>query len=310
MLNVAFLGLGVMGSGMAARLLGAGARVAVWNRSAARAEPLQAKGASVAATPAAAAADADVIVAMVADDRASREVWLGADGALAGARRGAIALECGTVSPSWVEELAREAAARAVDLLDAPVLGSRPHAHDGQLTFLVGGDAAVLDRARPILAPMSRLVIHLGPIGSGARMKLVNNFLAGTQAAALAEALAMAGAAGLDRDAAFSVLANGAPGSPLVKTVGPRMLARDYDVNFALSLMRKDLTYAIEEAAAHGVTLSIAAAARALYDNAIAAGFADVDFAAVAEPLLATDKHEEGRRRTRTNTDKAEEGHR
>jgi 3-hydroxyisobutyrate dehydrogenase len=283
--TVAFLGLGVMGSGMAARLIDAGFQLSVWNRSPGRAEPLQRRGAAVAASPAQAAARADVIVSMVADDAASREVWLGRDGAMASARPGTIAIECSTVSPVWVGELAREIGARGCGFIDAPVLGSRPHAHDGQLTFLVGGEAAVLDRVRPILEPMSRAIAHLGPVGSGARMKLVNNFMAGAQAAVLAEALAMIEAIGLDPDAAFSVLANGAPGSPLVKTVGPRMLARDYDVNFALALMRKDLTYAIDEAAQHGVTLSTAAAVRALYDKAIAGGLANVDFSAVVEPL-------------------------
>src|SRR5215813_3316437 len=270
--TIAFLGLGVMGSGMAARLIGAGFHVNAWNRTAARAEPLQRQGATLAASPSAAAAGADVIVTMVADDAASREVWLGRNGAMASAHPGTIGIECSTVSPGWIVELAREAAARQCLLLDAPVLGSRPQARDGQLVFLAGGDAAVLDRVRRMLECMSRAIVHLGPVGSGARMKLVNNFMAGVQAAALAEALAMIEGVGLDRDAAFSVLANGAPGSPLVKTVGPRMVARDYDVNFALALMRKDLSYAIDEAATHGVTLSIAAAARGLYDTAMEAG--------------------------------------
>jgi 3-hydroxyisobutyrate dehydrogenase len=294
MQTVAFLGLGVMGSGMAARLVDAGFPVIAWNRSAARAEPLQRKGATIAPSPAAAAAGADVIISMVADDRASREVWLGANGALAAARPGTIAIESSTVTPGWIGELAREVAGRRGALLDAPVLGSRPQAAEGQMVFLVGGDASAIERARPILEPMSRAIVHLGPTGSGARMKLVNNFMAGVQAANLAEAIAMVEASGLDRDAAFSVLANGAPGSPLVKTVGPRMLARNYDVNFMLSLMRKDLAYAIEEAAAHGVTLSTAAAASALYDKAIATGHAAADFAAVVEPLRGAATRSDG----------------
>jgi len=288
MQTVAFLGLGVMGRGMASRLIDAEFPVTAWNRSPSRVEPLQRKGATAASSPAEAAAAADVIVSMVADDGASREVWLGAQGALASARAGTIAIECSTVSPAWVAELAQEVSARGCALLDAPVLGSRPQAAEGQLVFLVGGDGAVLERARPILTPMSRTIGHLGPIGSGARMKLVNNFMAGVQAANLAEALAMIEASGLDRDAAYSVLSNGAPGSPLVKTVGPRMIARDYDVNFMLSLMRKDLAYAIEEAATRGIVLSTAATARALYDRAIAAGLARADFSAVIEPLRAS----------------------
>jgi 3-hydroxyisobutyrate dehydrogenase len=287
MQSVAFLGLGVMGRGMAARLLGAGFPVAVWNRNPARAEALQRQGAVVAASPAEAAASAGVIISMVSDDDASRNVWLGPGGALDAARPGTIAIECSTLSPAWVGDLAREITAKGSMLLDAPVAGSRPQAAEGQLVFMVGGDAAVLDRVRPVLEPMSRAIVHLGAIASGARMKLVNNFMSGTQAANLAEAIAMAEACGLDRDAAFTVLSNGAPGSPLVKVVGTRMLARDYDVNFMLSLMRKDLTYAIEEARSHGVRLSTAEAARGLYDQAIAAGHGSADFAAIVEPLRA-----------------------
>jgi 3-hydroxyisobutyrate dehydrogenase len=284
---VAFLGLGVMGRGMAARLVGAGVPVVVWNRNPARAEPLQRLGAVVAASPAEAAARADVIISIVSDDGASRDVWLGPGGALGAVRPGTIAIECSTLSPAWVIDLAREVEAKGSVLLDAPVLGSRPQAAEGQMVFLVGGDAAVLERVRPILEPMSRAIVHLGAVASGARMKLVNNFMAGSQAANLAEAIAMAQACGLDRDAAFSVLSNGAPGSPLVKVVGARMLARDYDVNFMLSLMRKDLTYAIEEARIHGVTLSTAETALGLYDRAIAAGHGTADFAAIVEPLRA-----------------------
>jgi len=272
---------------MAARLVDAGFPVIVWNRNLSRAEPLQRKGATVAASPSDAAARADVIISMVSDDGASRDVWLGREGALRAARPGTIAIECSTLSPAWVGDLAREVAARGAVLLDAPVLGSRPQAAQGQMVFLVGGEAAVLERVRPILEPMSRAIEHLGPVASGARMKLVNNFMSGTQAANLAEAIAMVEACGLERNAAFSVLSNGAPGSPLVKVVGARMMARDYDVNFLLSLMRKDLTYAIEEAATHGVTLSTAAAARALYDTAIADGHGGADFAAIIEPLRA-----------------------
>jgi 3-hydroxyisobutyrate dehydrogenase len=283
--NVAFLGLGVMGGGMAARLVAAGFPLTVWNRTPARAAALRHAGTAVAATPREAAAGADVIVSMVADDRASRAVWTGADGALASARRGAIAIECSTLSPGWILELSALAAARSVSFLDAPVTGSKPHAANGELLFLVGGEADVLDRARPVLASMSRGVVHLGGAGSGARMKLVNNFVCGVQAAALAEALAFIEASGLDRVAAVDVLANGAPGSPLLKGVSARMLSRDYAVMFMLSLMRKDLDYAAEEARRHGVTLETARAARDLFDRAVAAGWGDADFAALVETI-------------------------
>jgi len=285
MKKIAFLGVGVMGSGMTTRLLDAGLPVTVWNRNATRAEPLREKGAAIAASPREAAATADVVIAMVADDSASRAVWTGKDGALEGLRDGAVAIECSTVSPEWVTELAGLVEARGASFLDAPVTGSKPQAANGEVLFLVGGDAAVLDSVRDVLRPMSRDAVHMGPVASGARMKLVNNFMSAVQAVALGEALAFSHECGLDPVGAMHVLTNGAPGSPLVKTVGARMMAHDYGVNFFLRLMRKDVSYASDEARRHGVELRTAAAALARFDQAIAAGWGDVDFAAVAESI-------------------------
>lgn len=284
-MHIAFVGLGVMGAGMSARLLGAGFAVTVWNRTPARAEPLRAAGAVVAGSPREAVASSDVAIAMVSDDAASRGVWLGDDGALAGLRAGAVAIECSTLSPAWVTELAGLVASRGAALLDAPVTGSKPQAAGGEVVFLVGGDAAVLERVRPVLKPMSRDIVHLGPAGSGARMKLVNNFVAAVQACALAEGIAFIEACGLNPDAAMSVLMNGAPGSPLVKTVGARMMARDYSVNFYMRLMRKDVAYAIEEARRCGVSLKTGETIAGLFDAAIADGRGEMDFAAVAETI-------------------------
>jgi 3-hydroxyisobutyrate dehydrogenase len=295
MQKIAFLGLGVMGTGMATRLLSAGFPVTVWNRNAARAEPLREKGAAIASSPREAAAGADVVIAMVADDSASRGVWTGQDGALAGLRDGGVAIECSTLSPAWVTELAGLADARGASFLDAPVTGSKPQAASGEVLFLVGGDPAALASVRDVLRPMSRDVVHMGAVGSGARMKLVNNFMSAVQAVALGEALAFSHECGLDPVGAMHVLANGAPGSPLVKTVGARMLARDYGVNFFLRLMRKDISYASEEARRHGVELRTAAAALARFDEAIAAGWADADFAAVAEAIAGRTREEIGR---------------
>ena len=287
--SIAFLGVGTMGGGMAGRLLGAGFTVTVWNRRRERADALVARGARVAESPKTAAAGADLVISMVADDAASRTVWIGAEGALASMPRGAIAIESSTLSPAWITELAGHAAKAECELLDAPVTGSRTHAANGDLLFLVGGSAAALERARPALAVMgSRGIVYLGPAGSGARMKLINNFVCGVQAAALAEGLALMERLGLDTAKAFPVLADGAPGSPLVKGVGARMLAHDYAVNFALGLMQKDLTYAIAEGERAGVPLRTATVARELFANATAAGLSDTDFAAVVEPIRRT----------------------
>ena len=285
MKKVGFLGLGVMGSGMTARLLGAGFPVTVWNRNPARAEPLRARGAALAASPREAAAGADVVIAMVADDNASRAVWTGTDGAIGGLRDGVVAIECSTLSPQWVTELAAMVEGRGASFLDAPVTGSKPQAASGEVLFLVGGDPAALAGVRDVLQPMSRDVVHMGPVGSGARMKLVNNFMSAVQAVSLAEALAFSQHCGLDPVGAMHVLTNGAPGSPLVKTVGARMMARDYAVNFFLRLMRKDVGYASDEAKRYGVELRTAAAALARFDQAIASGWGEFDFAAVAEAV-------------------------
>ena len=284
MTSVAFLGVGTMGAGMAARLAGGGFRVTVWNRSAERANRLRDAGARVAATPAEAAADAEAVISMLADDPVSRATWLGDTGALAAMPAGGLVIECGTVSPGWVDELARAAAAKGCAALDAPVTGSRAQAASGELRFLVGGEAATLERARPLLEVMGREILHFGPIGSGARIKLVNNFVCGAQAAALADAVALIERSGLDRELALTVLTDGAPGSPLVKAASGRMTKRDYTVNFKLALMRKDLTYAIDEAQRYGLTLSTARTARDMFDDAVP-GWSDADFSAVVEPL-------------------------
>jgi len=279
------MGLGLMGSGMAGRLLGAGFPLAVWNRNPERAEALAAEGAHVAATPREAAERADVVLSMVADDAASRAVWLGDHGALAGAKRGAVLVESSTLSVGWIGELLVEATARGCALLDAPVTGSRPHAASGELVFLVGGEAGALEAARPVLAAMSRAILHVGATGRGALLKLVNNFMCGVQAASLAEALVLIERSGLDLTKSLELLTTGAPGSPLVKTLSARMTGRDYTPNFHLRLMAKDLTYAIGEGRRYGLNLSTVASALELMDRAVAAGNGDEDFSAVVEPL-------------------------
>jgi len=274
-----------MGGGMARRLLAAGFPLAVWNRTPERTTALEHDGALRAATPRDAAAGADVILSMVADDEASRAAWTGAAGALEAARPDVLLIESSTLSPAWVEELSARASQRGCHFLEAPVTGSRTHAADGELLFLAGGDADALERARPVLAVLGRGVVHLGPVGSGTRMKLINNFVCGVQAAALAEAITLIERSGLALDAALEILLNGAPASPLVKAVAPRMASRDYTVAFMLALMRKDLTYAIAEGEAKGVPLSTAAAARRLFDAAVQGGWGDLDFSAVIEAV-------------------------
>lgn len=286
-LQVAILGLGTMGAGMAKNLLSAGFSVTVYNRTRAKAEPLGASGARIAESAAEAAQDADVIVSMLSDEVATREAWTGSNGALTGAKHGAVLVESSTVKPEWIAELANHAKARGLELLDAPVTGSRVQAQAGELIFLVGGDASVLERARPVLAAMSKEIVYLGPSGSGARMKLINNFLAGVQVASLAEGLSWIERSGLDRDLALKVLKSGAPGSPLLGAISGRMVEAKYDVNFLLSLMEKDLRYAATDAATLGIDLRTAKSAEKRFHDAVDAGLGDQDMSAVIEPLRA-----------------------
>jgi len=274
-----------MGIGMAKNLLKAGFPLSVYNRTPAKAQPLAAEGARIAKTPADAARDADVILSMVSDDDASRSTWTGEHGALSGAKANAVLVESSTVTPEWIAELAALAAKHNLDLLDAPVTGSRVQADAGQLIFLTGGNPAALERARPVLAAMSKDIVLLGPTGSGARMKLINNFLCGVQVTSLAEGLAWIERSGLDREQALKVLKNGAPGSPLLGAISDRMVAATYEVNFLLSLMNKDLHYAQRDAATLGIDLRTAKTAEALFSEAARLGFGDKDMSAVIEPL-------------------------
>ena len=283
--RVALMGLGTMGRGMAGQMLKAGFPLTVYNRTPERASELLKLGASLASSPMEAAKNADIIIAMVSEDGASRQVWLGEQGALSAAKPGAIAIDCSTISPVWVRELSATAQEKGCHFLDAPVTGSKLHAGSGELSFLVGGDAAILERARPVLKAMSRNIIHLGPCGSGALMKLTNNYVCGVQAASLAEALVLIERSGLNREKALAILTDGAPGSPLLKTLSSRMTTEEYAVNFALQLMQKDLSYAIAEARTHDLAFRTGAAASEWFAKARERGWGEKDFSSVVEGI-------------------------
>jgi 3-hydroxyisobutyrate dehydrogenase len=199
--------------------------------------------------------------------------------------RGALAIDSSTLTVEWMRELAARAVAREVSFLDAPVTGSKLQAEQGTLNFLVGGDAAAVARAAPLFAAMGRGHVHLGDAGSGALLKLINNFMCGVQLASLGEAIAMAQRSGLDIRRTADVLSAGSPGSPIVKMVVERMVARDYTPNFLVPLMIKDLTYAMRTFAAEGIELADARAARERFMEAAAAGHESKDIASVVEPL-------------------------
>jgi len=282
-MKVAFLGLGTMGRGMSRRILSAGFPLAVYNRNAERAAEIGKAGARVASTPADAAQGAEIVVSMLADDQACRAIWLGAHGALAGACKGAVLVESSTVSLKWIDELAGHAQKIGCPFLDAPVTGSKMQAANGDLNFLVGGEAQVLDSVRPVLEVMSKSITHLGRTGSGAMMKLINNFACGVQIASLAEALAMIQRSGLDEAKSMQVLSDGTPGSPMIKALATRIAAGDFRPNFSLNLMAKDLRYASAEGDSLSIPMRTAEAALEVLQSAIHKGHGDEDVAAAVK---------------------------
>ena len=285
-MRIGFVGLGRMGSGMAARLVGAGHDVALFNRTPARAEPLRALGARVAGSPREAAEDADAVVCMVADDEASREVWLGADGILAGRPTpGALAVECSTLSRGWVLDLAARARAAGWRYLDSPVTGLPDAAASGTLTLLVGADAADLDAATDLLGPLSARVVHFGGVGTGTAYKLIHNLLGAVQIASVAEALALAERAGLDLAQVVATLATSQAASPQVVRTTGRMLADDADaeVTFSGRLRRKDAAYAAALAREVEAATPFGDVALAGLDALIAAGRGDANESAIIE---------------------------
>jgi 3-hydroxyisobutyrate dehydrogenase len=267
--RVGFIGLGKMGHGMAGRYLDAGFSVAVWNRSKAKAQDLIARGAQWATSPEDAAIDADAVVTMVADDEASRRVWLGTDGAAANMKAGTLAIECSTVSHRHVLETAREFNARGLIYIDCPVTGLPEAAAAGKLTLLVGADAADLERARPFLAPIGTTIRHFGAVGSGTVFKLINNLMGAVQIASLAEGVAIAERAGLDMNLVADALSTGAVASPQVIRHSKRMVARDFaGATFTAALRHKDAAYAVALAESLLPEVPVSRSALSAYEKA------------------------------------------
>jgi 3-hydroxyisobutyrate dehydrogenase len=269
MQRVAFIGLGRMGHGMAGRYLDAGFNLTVWNRSKAKAEDLIARGARWATSPGEAALEADAVVTMVADDEASRAVWLGKDGAAANMKAGTLAIECSTVSHRHALDMARELRSRGLIYIDCPVTGLPEAAAAGKLTLLVGADAADLEKARPYLAPLCNTIRHFGAVGTGTVFKLINNLMGAVQIASLAEGVAIAERAGLDMKLVAEALATGAVASPQVIRHSKRMIARDFaGASFTAALRHKDAAYAVALAEALLPGVPVSRAALAAYETA------------------------------------------
>ncbi|HMM76518.1 MAG TPA: NAD(P)-dependent oxidoreductase [Gammaproteobacteria bacterium] len=285
MSKVAFLGAGIMGSAMIRRLLAAGHELTVYNRSAHKAAPLVEAGAALAGSAAEAVAGADFVVSMVGDDAASRELWLGARGVLAGRpSAGVIAIEHSTLSHAWILALNDALAAAGVPFVDAPVTGGPDGAAAGALTVLAGAAPALLERARPLLDAYARALVHFGPPGAGTAYKLVVNLVATAQITALAEGYAIAERAGLDRELVAATLCQGTVASPVVKYLSERIVRGDHDhVYFATRWRRKDADYGLRLAAGLGQPVPTCEAAGRLFERAMQAGHGERNSSAIVE---------------------------
>lgn len=279
---VGMIGLGLMGHPMAANLLKAGHPLTVWNRTASRGDDLVAQGAKRAATPRELAAASEVIITIVSDPPAVESVFWGESGVFAGLRKGSLIIESSTVSPSLEKRAAATAAAHGAEFLEAPVTGGTWGAEKGELVFMVGGEAATLKRAEPVLGAMGKRWFHLGPIGAGQTVKLAMNLLLDLEVEAFAEALALVTRAGVPGQSLFEVMQSSMGRSPVIDLKGSNMLKGEFKPSFPLRLMHKDVGLALDLGNQLGVPLPAAAAAREVLSSVKGAAKEDVDFSALA----------------------------
>lgn len=285
-MKIGFVGLGIMGSAMAANLVKAGFEVTVWNRSAEKCALLAEMGAGVAASPRMAAECSDVVIAMMADPRAVLSVRDGADGTLAGLKPGAGYLDMSTVDAETSIESARLAHERGALFLEAPVAGSRKPAEDATLTIMAAGDRPLYDAALPALEAMGKKILFLGGVGNAARMKLANNLVMSGMLTALCEGMALASESGLDTAQFLEVLDSGAVANPMFRLKGPQIAANgEFPAAFPLKHMQKDLRLALRLAEEIGQPLFVTATVNELYKKALAEGLGESDFAAVSRAI-------------------------
>lgn len=285
--TAAVVGLGRMGTAMAGSIARGGTELIVYNRTPERAQDLAGQlGARVAATPAEAAASADVTISMLADGAAVAAVWDGPDGLLAGAHEGGVLVDMSTVPPETLQPFADRVRGAGADLLDAPVSGSVHLAETGQLTIMAGGDTAAVDRARPIFEQLAGTIFHLGPLGSGCAMKLAVNAVIFALNNGLSEALVLAERYGIDRSLAYDVLAKSAAGAPFVEYKRQSFVDPDgTPVGFSLDLALKDLELIAGFADRLGVPARQAATNATVIAEAVERIGGERDFSAVAVHL-------------------------
>jgi 3-hydroxyisobutyrate dehydrogenase-like beta-hydroxyacid dehydrogenase len=283
--RIGFVGLGIMGSRMAANLRRAGYELTVYNRTRETAAAWAAEhGATVAATPAEVGAAGDVVITMVVDGGQVQEVLLGEHGVAEGAAEGTLCVDMSTIAPGDSRRIAAALAPRGIGFVDAPVTGSSPKAQDGTLTIMAGGAPADFARARPLFEVMGELVVHVGDdVGQGEMVKLINNAVAAANAHTLAQALVVGRATGIDLDALTQVMGAGSGGSAMLSLKGGPMREHDYSTLFKLEHMLKDVRLCLEEGQAAGVPFPAAATVREALTASMGRDLGDADFAALVE---------------------------
>jgi 3-hydroxyisobutyrate dehydrogenase-like beta-hydroxyacid dehydrogenase len=281
-LTVGLIGLGLMGKPMGHNLLKAGFPVVVWNRTRSKADDLVRAGAKLAADPRELAGQVELLITIVSDPPALEEVMFGAHGALDGLRRGSIFIDSSTVSPELARREAAACAQRGIDFLDAPVTGGTWGAEKGELVFMIGGKADVLERAKPVLEAVGKRFFLLGPNGAGQTVKLAMNLILALEVEALAEANALVTTAGIAGEKLIEVLQSSMGRSPLLDVKAPLILKKEFPASFPLRLMHKDVRLALELAKQEGIELPAGAGAYSTYSAVKDAAKDDPDYAAVA----------------------------
>jgi 3-hydroxyisobutyrate dehydrogenase len=279
--TVGLIGLGLMGGPMGQNLLRAGFPVVLWNRTKAKADDLVREGARLAADPRAVAGEADVLITIVSDPPALEEVLFGARGAIDALRPGSTLVDSSTVSPELARQIAAACAERGVDFLDAPVTGGTWGAKKGELVFMIGGKAEVLERVKPVLEAVGKKFLLLGPNGAGQTVKLGMNLLLALQVDAFAEALALVTAGGVPAEKLMEVLQSSMARSGVLDVKAPMMVKGEFPASFPLRLMHKDMRLALELAGNKGVNLPCGTAAYATYSAVMDSSKDDPDFSAV-----------------------------
>jgi len=283
--RIGFIGLGIMGSRMAANLARAGYRLTVWTHTPGKAEQwAREHGASIAADCAQLGELSDIVITMVVDGSQVRELLLGPNGVAQGAAEGTMCIDMSTIAPADAVEIGGELKGRGIAMLDAPVTGSSPRAEDGTLTIMAGGERESFERALGVLGVMGEVIVHVGPLGSGQKVKLVNNAIAAANATALAEALVLARAEGLDSEALLEVLSSGSGASTMLSLKARPMLERDFTTLFKTDHMLKDVRLCLDEASRTGVRFPAAEHALELLEQAAGEGHGDEDFASIVDP--------------------------